>query len=304
MIRGVSMRQSKTQRRFIAACLMPALILVGIFMVYPTLNIFYMSLFKWGGLSENKTFVGLNNFKILFGDLKFLQSFQNTILLIVVVTIVTFTLAVVFANVLVRENVKGKGFFRVVFYIPNILSVAVISAIFAQIYAVDNGGLLNNIIGLFNGETWEKIQFLGDPNVVIYSIIGAMVWQAVGYYMVMYMASISSIPEHMYEAAKIEGASRSQQFFKITLPLIWTNLRTTLTFFVISTINMSFLFVKVLTSGGPGGSSEVFLSYLYKQAYNNASYGYGMAIGVIVFLFSFVLSAIINVITKRDTIQM
>lgn len=298
------MKKSKSRSRFIMLCLAPALILISIFMIYPTLNIFYMSMFKWGGLSDTKTFVGLNNFKILFADLNFLQSFQNTILLIVVVTFVTFFFAILFANILVRENIKGKGFFRVIFYIPNILSVAVISAIFAQIYAVDSGGLLNNLLSMVNGEAFEKIQFLGDPNVVIYSIIGAMVWQAIGYYMVMYMASISSIPEHMFEAAKIEGASRLHQFFKITLPLIWTNLRTTLTFFVISTINMSFLFVKVLTSGGPGGSSEVFLSYLYKQAYDNASYGYGMAIGVVVFVFSFALSAIINAITKRDTIQM
>ncbi|WP_159635850.1 carbohydrate ABC transporter permease [Erysipelothrix anatis] len=298
------MIHKKSRNRFIIACLAPALILIGVFMVYPTLNIFYMSLFKWGGLSANKTFVGLSNFVTLFGDQKFIQSFQNTILLIVIVTLVTFVLAILFANVLVRENVKGKGFFRVIFYIPNILSVAVISAVFAQIYAVDQGGLLNSVIALFKPDTWQSIQFLGDPNIVLYSIIGAMVWQAVGYYMVMYMASISSIPEHMYEAAKIEGASKTRQFFQITLPLIWTNLRTTLTFFVISTINMSFLFVKVLTSGGPGGSSEVFLSYLYKQSYDNASYGYGMAIGVIVFIFSFALSAIINRVTKRDTIQM
>ncbi len=298
------MIHKKSRNRFIIACLAPALILIGVFMVYPTLNIFYMSLFKWGGLSANKTFVGLSNFVTLFEDQKFIQSFQNTVLLIVIVTLVTFIFAILFANVLVRENVKGKGFFRVIFYIPNILSVAVISAVFAQIYAVDQGGLLNSIIALFKPDTWQSIQFLGDPNIVLYSIIGAMVWQAVGYYMVMYMASISSIPEHMYEAAKIEGASKTRQFFQITLPLIWTNLRTTLTFFVISTINMSFLFVKVLTSGGPGGSSEVFLSYLYKQSYDNASYGYGMAIGVIVFVFSFALSAIINRVTKRDTIQM
>lgn len=298
------MIHKKSRNRFIIACLAPALILIGVFMVYPTLNIFYMSLFKWGGLSANKTFVGLSNFVTLFEDQKFIQSFQNTVLLIVIVTLVTFVFAILFANVLVRENVKGKGFFRVIFYIPNILSVAVISAVFAQIYAVDQGGLLNSIIALFKPDTWQSIQFLGDPNIVLYSIIGAMVWQAVGYYMVMYMASISSIPEHMYEAAKIEGASKTRQFFQITLPLIWTNLRTTLTFFVISTINMSFLFVKVLTSGGPGGSSEVFLSYLYKQSYDNASYGYGMAIGVIVFVFSFALSAIINRVTKRDTIQM
>lgn len=298
------MNRRKSQKRFLIGCLTPALVLVGIFMVYPTLNIFFMSMFKWGGLSDSKTFVGLNNFKILFGDMKFLQSFQNTLLLIVIVTIVTFTLAIFFANVLVRDNVKGKGFYRVIFYIPNILSVAVISAIFAQIYAVDQGGLLNSIVALFNPSTYKPIQFLGNPNIVLYSIAGAMIWQAIGYYMVMYMASISSIPEHLYEAADIEGASKIRQFFQITLPLIWSNLRTTLTFFVISTINMSFLFVKVLTSGGPGGSSEVFLSYLYKQAYDNASYGYGMAIGVIVFLFSFALSAIINKVTDRDTIQM
>ena len=298
------MKQSKSKRNFIIACLAPALILVSIFMVYPTLNIFYVSLFKCVGLSASKTFVGLNNFKILFKDLFFIKSFQNTILLIVVVTIITFGLAIAFANLLVREKLKGTGFFRVIFYIPNILSVAVISAIFAQIYAVDTGGLINSVVGIFKPENWSNIKFLGDSNLVVYSIIGAMIWQAIGYYMVMYMASISSVPEALYEAAKIEGASKTQQFFQITLPLIWSNLRTTLTFFVISTINMSFLFVKVLTSGGPGGSSEVFLSYLYKQAYDNASYGYGMAIGVVVFLFSFALSAVLNKVTERETFQL
>ncbi|HEY4537394.1 MAG TPA: sugar ABC transporter permease [Erysipelothrix sp.] len=298
------MNRKKAEKRFIIAALTPAVLLLGIFVIYPTLNIFVMSLFKWGGLSAQKSFVGLNNFKILFSDQKFIQAFQNTILLIVVVTLFTFFFAIFFANILVRENIKGKGFFRVIFYIPNILSVAVIAAVFAQIYAVDSGGLLNSLLSFFKGSGFKNVQFLGDPNKVLYSIAGAMIWQAIGYYMVMYMASISSISEHLYEAADIEGASKSRQFFQITLPLIWENLRTTLTFFVISTINMSFLFVKVLTAGGPGGSSEVFLSYLYKQAYDNASYGYGMAIGVLIFLFSFTLSAVLNKVTDRKPIQM
>ena len=295
------MNRAKQQKRFIFFTLAPAVILMLVFIVYPTLNIFRMSLYKWGGLSATKTFVGFNNFKILMQDKNFIQSFQNTLLLIVVVTIFTFFFAIFFANVLVRDNIKGKNFFRVIFYIPNILSVAVISAIFAQIYAVDRGGLLNSLVRLFNGQT---IQFLGNSSIVLYSIAGAMIWQAIGYYMVMYMASIGSISEHLYEAADIEGASKCQQFFQITLPLIWSNIRTTLTFFVISTINMAFLFVNILTSGAPGGSSEVFLSYLYRQAYNNASYGYGMAIGVVIFLFSFMLSAVLNKITDREPIQM
>ena len=132
----------------------------------------------------------------------------------------------------------------------------------------------------------------------------AMIWQAVGYYMVMYMASMASVPESVYESAGLEGASRIHQFFTLTIPLIWSNIRTTLTFFIISSINLSFMIVKALTSGGPDGSTEVFLSYMYKQAYTNSSYGYGMAIGVVVFLFSFALSGIVNLITKREPIEL
>jgi len=130
-----------------------------------------------------------------------------------------------------------------------------------------------------------------------------MVWQAIGYYMVMYMASMSSVSVSLYESSALDGATKFQQFFQITLPLIWTNIRTTLTFFVISSINLSFLFVKAMTSGGPDGSTEVFLSYMYKQAYTNSSYGYGMAIGVVIFLFSFGLSGLVNLVTKREPID-
>jgi N-acetylglucosamine transport system permease protein len=293
---------NKGLKAFIFICLAPAFILFSVFMIYPTLSVFGMSLYKWGGLSSKRTFVGLNNFKILIKDENFLRTFQNTIFIIVIVTIITMTLAILFASILVREEIKGQNFFRIIFYIPNILSVAVISAIFSAIYDPSRG-LLNSFIKIFKAENWENIQYLGDQKLVIYSIAGAMIWQAIGYYMVIYMASMSSIPVHLYEAADLDGASKIRQFFEITLPLVWDTIRTTLTFFIISSINLSFLFVKVMTSGGPDGASEVFLSYMYKQAYDNASYGYGMAIGVIVFLFSFLLSGIINKATDREVLQ-
>jgi len=210
-------------------------------------------------------------------------------------------MAIIFAAILTREKIKGQTFFRVVFYIPNILSVVVISAIFSAIYD-PNQGLLNSFLNLFRGAD-NPILWLGSQKIVIYSIIIAMVWQAIGYYMVMYMASMANIPESLYESASLEGAGRLTQFFSITLPLIWTNIRTTLTFFVISTINMSFLMVKAMTNGGPDGASNVFLSYMYQEAYTNSSYGYGMAIGVAVFLFSFALAAILNAVTKREEIE-
>ena len=295
------MPKQKGRGRFIFFCVAPAVILFFIFMIIPTIQVFWMSLYKWGGYSSEKTFVGLQNFKTLMSDARFLQSFQNTVLLIVIVTIVTMAFALVFAGILTRERFRGQGFFRVIFYIPNILSVVAVAAIFNAIYDPNNG-LLNSFLKLF-GAGKDPALWLGDQKIVIFSIAIALIWQAIGYYMVMYMASMSAVPESLYESAGLEGAGKVRQFFQITIPLIWTNIRTTLTFFIISSINLSFLLVKAMTGGGPDGSTEVFLSYMYSQAYTNSSYGYGMAIGVVVFIFSFALSAIVNAVTKREPLE-
>lgn len=292
-------KSNKRRTGFLILCVAPATILFFIFMVLPTLNVFRMSLYERGAYSPDETFVGFNNFKLLFADSNFIRAMQNTILLIVVVTIITFAMALVLAGILTREKIKGRSLFRVIFYIPNILSVVVISGIFSAIYKPDNG-LLNSIIGLFTDMT-DPILWKGESLVMV-SLIIAMIWQAVGYYMVMYMASMAAVPLDIYESASIDGAGRTRQFFQITIPLIWTNIRTTLTFFIISTINMAFLFVKAMTSGGPNGASEVALSYMYGQK-DAGLYGYSMAIGVVIFLFSFLLSALVNRATKRTPLE-
>ncbi len=289
--------RSKGRGRFIALCVAPASILFFLFMVMPTLNVFRMSLFERGAYSPTETFVGFENFRILFRDTKFIASMQNTILLIVTVTVATFFFAIVFAAILTREKIRGQGFFRIVFYIPNILSVVVIAGIFSAIYKPENG-MLNSALSLFSGK--EILILWKDQPMVIVSIIIAMVWQAIGYYMVMYMASMSAVPVDLYESASLDGAGRLKQFFEITLPLIWTNIRTTLTFFIISTINMAFLFVKAMVAKG---MADVGLSFMYTQK-DEGLYGYAMAAGVIIFLFSFTLSAVVNHVTKRDVLQM
>ena len=293
------MLKSKGRSRFIFLCVAPALILFTVFMVVPTLNVFRMSLFERGAYSPTETFVGLSNFEVLFRDAKFIRSMQNTILLIVVVTIITFFFALTFAAILTREKIKGQDFFRVIFYIPNILSIVVISGIFSAIYKPENG-MLNTLLSFFAGDTVQVLW--KDAKLVMVSIIIAMVWQAIGYYMVMYMASMSAVSLSLYESASLDGAGRLTQFFQITIPLIWTNIRTTLTFFIISNINMAFLFVKAMTSGGPGGASEVALSFMYNQK-DAGLYGYSMAAGVVIFLFSFALSALVNRATKRTPLE-
>ena len=289
--------RSKGRNRFIALCVAPATILFFLFMVMPTFNVFRMSLFERWAYSPTETFVGLSNFKVLFKDTKFIVSMQNTILLIVTVTIITFFFAIVFAAILTREKIRGQNFFRIIFYIPNILSVVVIAGIFSAIYKPDNG-MLNSIFSLFAGR--DVMVLWKDQPMVIVSVIIAMVWQAIGYYMVMYMASMSAVPVDLYESASLDGAGRLNQFFEITLPLICTNIRTTLTFFIISTINMAFLFVKAMVAKG---MADVGLSFMYAQK-DEGLYGYAMAAGVIIFLFSFTLSAVVNHATKRDVLQM
>ena len=291
------MRRSKERSRFIFLCVAPATILFFIFMVLPTLNVFRMSLFERGAYSPTETFVGLNNFKVLFQDAKFISAMQNTILLIAVVTIVTFFFALLFAGILTREKLKGQNFFRVIFYIPNILSVVVIAGIFSAVYKPENG-MLNSVLSFFAGR--EVMILWKDQQMVMVSIIIAMVWQAIGYYMVMYMASMAAVPADLYESASLDGAGRMAQFFQITLPLIWTNIRTTLTFFIISTINMAFLFVKAMVAKG---MADVGLSFMYNQK-DAGLYGYAMAAGVVIFLFSFLLSAMVNKVTERDVLEM
>lgn len=286
---------------FIFFSLAPAMILYVLFRIIPTFQVFRMSLFKTSALSKKEKFVGFDNFISLFQDKAFIRSFQNTILLIVVVTIVTLILAVFFAAILTTEKIRGSNFFRIIFYIPNILSIVVVSGIFSAIY--DPGrGLIDSILQIV-GLRGPKAGWLGDQSIVIYSIAVALIWQAVGYYMVMYMAGMANIPDSLYEAAELDGAGKINKFFTITLPLVWLNIRATLSFFIISTINLSFLLVVPLTDGGPDGATEVFLSYMYKQAYTNQSYGYGMAIGVMVFVFSFALSGLISAVTNREILE-
>lgn len=284
---------------FLSACLGPAILLFFLFMAVPTINVFRLSLFQQGQFDPSPTFIGLKNFETLLSSKEFIQSIQNTLLLIVTVTVCTIGLALFYAFVLTHEKIRGQNFFRVVFYIPNILSVVVISGIFSAIYDVEKG-LLNSILHLFgtNGVLWKGEQF------VILSLVIAMVWQAIGYYMVMYMASMSAVPKSLYESASIDGASRTKQFFQITVPCIWNNIRTTLTFFIISTVNMAFLFVNAMigAQGGAANASSVGLSYMYAQK-NNGMYGYAMAVGVMIFTVTFALSALVNQVTKRKVLQ-
>lgn len=299
--KGKKIVLERKRARFGVLWTLPTAILFIIFMVVPTFNVFRMSFFKWSGFSGDQTFVGLQNFKTLAGDMNFVHACQNTILLLVVVTSITMPIAIIFAAILTQDKIIGSGFLRFVMYVPSILSAVVIAAIFSAIYDQQDG-LLNNTLGFLGLGALKRV-WLGDQKIVIYSIAFAMVWQSFGYYMVMYMSSMAGVDRSLYEAAQIDGAGKVRQLFSITIPMIWQNIRTTLTFFIISSVNLSFVLATAMTNGGPDGASQTILGYMYQQAYTNSTYGYGMAIGVVIFLFSFILSLVVSQVTKREIVQ-
>lgn len=288
--------RKKKEKIFLACCVTPAFLGFSIFVLYPAFQVFRMSLYKWSGGTGKKTFIGIKNFQTLIGSDTFRLAFVNTLFLMAFVTVVTMSLSLFFAAVISRGKLKESNLYRIVLFFPNVLSIVVIGIIFKNLFNPVTG-IINSVLASLGKATLPN--WLGDSKYVLWVIALAMIWQAVGYYMVMYIAGMDGVSAELYEVSELEGAGKLQEFFQITLPLIWPTVRTTLVFFILSTMNMSFQFVTVMTNGEPQGHSEVLLSYVNKQAFSNANFGYAMSVSVVVFLFSFILSLIAQALTAR-----
>ncbi|SHE48223.1 carbohydrate ABC transporter permease [Clostridium fallax] len=293
--------KDKKFKIFLAVCVLPAFLLFCFFAVYPVIKAFKMSMYNWSGLSSSAEFIGFDNFKTLFSDGAFWTSFKNNIFFLVFFPLITIIFSMIFAIILTQSKLREKSLYRVIFFFPNVLSMVVIGVLFTYIYD-PSLGILNSFLD-FIGLSTLKHAWLGESNTVLWALVFTMVWQAVGYYMVIYMAGLDSISPDLYEVADLEGATQVQKFKFVTLPLLWEVVRVTLVFFITNALNLSFIFVKIMTNGGPDGKSEVLLTYMFKQAFSNTNYGYAMAIGVVVFIFALGLAAIVNKVTEKENIQ-
>ncbi len=223
--------------------------------------------------------VGAENFARLAGDSDFLQALRNTLFFVLGTVPVTTALALGLA-LLLRGRVPGKGIFKAGFFLPSIISMVVISLLFKLYYAP--GGALNQILGLFGlgGHGW-----LTDPRTALPSIMVMDVWSAVGYYALIFYAAFTGIPQELYEAAELEGAGYWDSLRHVTLPM----LRPVIGFvLVINTIRSFQVFVEVfvMTQGGPLGSTNTLVLYLYETAFRRLDYGYASVIAYAVFLLS------------------
>lgn len=254
----------------IAAFVAPSLILFGGIIFYSIIMSFRYSLLDWNGFGEG-IFVGFSNYAKMFQDKVFLRSAVNSLLLGFVTLVTQLPLALLLA-LLLTSGIKGEGFYRTVFFIPMTLSSVVIGQLWLKIYN-PNYGVLNTLLGVLGLESLQR-SWLGDVNTALFSAFVPIIWQNVGYHMLLLYTSINSISKDILEAAKLDGASGVKAARYITIPLVKPMLRTCAIFVVIGSLK-AFDMIYVLTNGGPAHMTEVPSSLMFSSIFNLNKYGYG-----------------------------
>ncbi|MFS0750757.1 carbohydrate ABC transporter permease [Oceanobacillus sp. 1P07AA] len=296
------MVQSKKQKyTFLAICLIPTFIMFSIFTLYPLFSGLYYSFFEWSGSSQVKTFIGLDNYIQLFKDAIVPDTIIHDYFLVVTKVIGIMIMAMFFAVALTQLKIKEAPFYRIVFFFPNIMSVVVIGILWMFIYN-PTMGLVNSGLEMVGLGDWAR-PWLGSETWALPSLVLPSIWAGIGLFMLMLMGGISNISKSYYEAADIDGASEWTKFWKVTLPLVWPQVKISILYIVITTLNGSFVIVQVMTGGGPNNSTHVMGSYLYQQAFVQFNFGYGATIGVMILVLSLITVLLLQFVLRRDKVE-
>ncbi|MHA7748048.1 MULTISPECIES: carbohydrate ABC transporter permease [Paenibacillus] len=287
---------------FILSFILPTLLLYLVFTVYPMFKGIYLSLFDWSGGSETYNFIGLGNFNDMFHDSVILKTIRNDYILVIGKVIGFMVLSLFFAVALTRLNIRGSGFYRIIFFLPNVLSVVVVGVLWRYVYN-PNLGFLNSFISLFTDKKFD-FAWLGDKW-SIFALLPPSIWAGIGFTIILLVAGILSIPSSLFESAEIDGASQWEQFWLITLPLSWEQIKTSVVWIVMTTLNGSFVIVTIMTfEGGVDNATQVMGSYLYLNAFKFGKFSYASAIGVLILVLSLITTATLQRLMKRETIEL
>lgn len=267
----------------------PALVVYCVFSVYPLFSSFYYSMTNWDGYSVSIKYIGLANYKYLFQDKRFAIALQNTLKFVVLDVLLENGLGLINALMLESRVVKGKKTLRGLFFVPVILPAIVVAFIWSYIYSF-NGGFINVVLEALGA---SKIDFIGDGRIAIYFVILTGIWQWMSYRMVIYISGIQNIPTEIYEAAEVDGVNRFQRLKNITMPLLMPSFKINMTLCMIGALKQ-FDIVFAMTNGGPGNATEVIATKIFHEAFSASDYGYGCAIGVVLFLFILIVTILFN----------
>ncbi|MFA7326025.1 MAG: sugar ABC transporter permease [Candidatus Kapaibacterium sp.] len=278
----------KNKERFnILILLLPWILTFLVFWAYPVIYSFILSLSEYKTLSNETTFIGLENYTALFSDDTFLKSLSNTMLFVFVTVPITTILATVLAVLVDRTNGKLKEFFKAAYFLPSVTSLVVIALIFKNLYSKE--GYINTLLQMV-GMSGQPDGWLQSVETALPAIMAMDIWIATGYYMIIVLAGLQTIPKDLYEAADISGASPWQQFKSITLPM----LKPTLLFIlVVNTIKSFQIFIEiyVMTKGGPLNETATLVYQVYQNAFEMADkMGYASAVAYVLFFIILMIS--------------
>lgn len=282
-------------KKSIAVFVLPAFVIYVVFALFPIGYNIYMSMFETDLMSEG-TFVGLKNYLALFQDKTFLTALRNNIYMVIGSLIAHLPLAMFFANAIFKK-IKGSAFFQTVFFLPSVICGVAVGLTWTFIYN-GNYGLLNAFLGLVGLGNLQQV-WLSDKNLALLCVIVVVMWQYVGYHMVIQLAAMRNIDASFYEAAEIDGATSWQQFKMITFPLIKPILKIDAVLIITGSLKYYDL-IAVMTSGGPNHATEVMSTYMYYQAFNILKYGYACAIGVILMILCICSVGLSNKVFKTE----
>ncbi len=288
----------RNKYRVIIPFLAPSILLYVVFVLFPYGRSMYISLTQWRGLTREPVFIGLENFQKMMGDNNFWNALGNNAFYIVVLPLVTLSLAIFFAFIF-SQGVPLSKFYRITYFFPQVMSVVAIGVLWSFVYHPTIGILtsLLQAIGIAEPPVW-----LGNPDSVLWAIGGVDIWHSVGFYMILFLAAMESIPMAYYEAAMLDGASRWHLFWNITLPMISATMQTGVIFIMINATNM-FAITQTMTEGGPSRSSEVLSTFLYNEAFINSNFGYGTAVAVALFLLTLFISVVLSRLLNRESLE-
>lgn len=292
---GTSVPQKFQDKLVIFLFLLPAIILFLLFVIYPIFQSIYYSLFNWKGFGPAVDFVGLDNFKNILTDKVFLIALRNGLLIIAFSLFLQLPLSLLLA-VLVGRDLPGRVFFRVIFFMPYVLSEVIAALMWLFILNPDpERGFINAVIVLLGGKAQA---WLGNTSFVMPAIFAALTWKYFGYHMLLFMTGLQNIPTEIEEAGRIDGANTFQNFFYITLPLLGSTIRTSVYLSVLGSIQQ-FILVWIMTKGGPVNASETLATYMYRFGFVRFQLGYGSAVAIYMFLLCLIFSLIYQRLTRQ-----
>jgi len=302
-------RKDRGKYPFIIGFLAAPVLLYAVFVIGPYLQAFQISLTDWRGLKAPE-YIGFENFKDLFEDDAFKSALWHHLWILIALPLATLAIALFFAfllNVAGRGEgggaggVRGSAFYKVVFFLPQVLAVAVVGVLFQAVYRPTSNGMANSLLGKLG---IDPVPWLTEPKLALWSIVAVVVWQSVGFYVVLFSAGMASIPKELFEAAALDGAGKATIFFRVTLPLLWDTLQVGWVYLGIIAFDM-FAIVQVLSvdRGGPDNSTTVVALEIYRNAFTYSEYGYASAMGVVLFFMTITFAALTLRVTRRESIE-